>query len=178
MSGLDYIVPPRSWDNIAHLADEFRDQLGLSDKARFPVMSVLEDLLYQHFDLLEMRVVSDSEMEGAEGYTCPDGKFIAIAESVYEGAYAGNGRHRFTVAHELGHLVLHSKQPLQRNTSSVLPKAYCRSEPQANQFAAELLMPRRFFTQMDTEAVVVGRHGVSGEAANLRLRYLRGKGFI
>lgn len=178
VSGLDYIVPPLSWNKIAAIADNLRERLALSDVARFPVIAVVEELLYQKLELVEFRVVPDQEMDGAEGYTCPDGSFIAIAESVYEGACAGVGRHRFTVAHELGHLILHSKQPLHRQVGPIKSEAYRRSEPQANQFAAELLMPRSFFCANDQIKDVVKRHGVSIESANLRLRYLKGRGVI
>ena len=60
-------------------------------------------------------------------------------------------RQRFTIAHELGHLVLHHfKAPhadgrLQvRFRDKKSAQGYDREEIQANQFAAELLMPERF----------------------------------
>lgn len=52
-------------------------------------------------------------------------------------------RQRFTVAHELGHLVLHREQNIHRDTSYEIYETYAerRRETEANRFAAELLMP-------------------------------------
>lgn len=59
------------------------------------------------------------------------------------------GRQRFTIAHELGHLMLHEDETLHvdekspigfRNEQSSL--ATSTTEIEANQFAAELLMPK------------------------------------
>ncbi len=48
-------------------------------------------------------------------------------------------RQRFTVAHELGHLMLHSVDRAHRHSDSTF--AGTPREVQANQFAADLLMP-------------------------------------
>ena len=79
-------------------------------------------------------------MAGALGLTLPTGE-ILLRESVYNGACYGNGRDRFTVAHELAHGVLHKEQigfarPVDHNT-----KIYCNAEWQANEFAGRLLLP-------------------------------------
>ncbi len=62
-------------------------------------------------------------------------------------------RQRFSIAHELGHLILHKKQLFVdktvrvdfRDQTSAL--AIRREEIEANSFAAELLMPRDFIIQ-------------------------------
>lgn len=67
-------------------------------------------------------------------------------------------RQRFTVAHELGHFSLHEGRPMivdklarinLRNTVSSL--ATDKEEIEANQFAAELLMPRDMVTEFSSE---------------------------
>lgn len=72
-------------------------------------------------------------------------------------------RQRFTIAHELGHLVMHKGQEMfidrfarvnWRNGESN------REEMEANAFAAELLMPRKFVEQ-HVEKVVAARKHVS-----------------
>ena len=177
MSGQNFIVPPRSWDDIDRIAQDFRSKLGLRDVPLFPVIEVLEHIL--DFKLgVNFFVRSKREMGAAEGGTDPNGKFIILREDVYQGACDGNGRDRFTVSHEIGHLVLHSGIPLARATPETTVKAYCLSEPQANQFAAALLMPAHFFTKSDTPELVKDRHGTSHEAARLRVERLRGKGLI
>lgn len=66
-------------------------------------------------------------------------------------ALQGKARQRFTVAHEVGHLVLHDSQQLHIDRgfrlylrSEVSGQATDRDEIEANRYAAELLMPAEF----------------------------------
>lgn len=88
----------------------------------------------------------DPEVSGVL-YRLPDRIVIAVNQ-----AHA-HTRQRFTVAHELGHLILHQGRPLivdhvvrakvsLRDTRSSL--ATDREEIEANRFAANLLMPAEF----------------------------------
>ena len=177
MTGSVFRVSPRSTDDIAATAQSIRTQLGVENEPYFNVIGLLEDLLYQEWDQIRFEVCDYAEMEGAEGHTCPQGTFIALREDVYRDACRGDGRARFTVAHELGHLVLHTNQPLRRATHGEL-KPYLSSEWQADMFAAQLLMPAKFFSWVDTEQAIIQRHGVSYTAASKRLDYLKKKGKI
>ncbi len=96
-------------------------------------------------------------------------------------------RQRFTIAHEIAHLLLHKKSPVYvdrdfslsfRNQDS--SKANLRSEMEANQFAAELLMPRQFLERdlekrkdglLDEQSLLVfaKRYQVSQQALKIRL---------
>lgn len=100
------------------------------------------------------------------------------------------GRQRFTIAHEIGHLVLHEdenfhvdeKSPIGfRNEESSL--AIKDTEIEANQFAAELLMPVEFLQKeieslpdnMEAEDAVhelADRFQVSDQAMTVRLTSL------
>lgn len=60
------------------------------------------------------------------------------------------GRKRFSIAHELGHLTLHSKvnQMALCSESDIFRYRKIRpEEPEANTFAVELLMPEQFFQE-------------------------------
>lgn len=105
-----------------------------------------------------------------------------------------NTRQRFTIAHEIGHLLLHRAEGfhlddrfvfgLRSERSSLAADAY---EIEANQFAAELLMPEMFLRRDlgareldpetdDTIGELAGRYGVSTQAMTIRLSrfgYLR-----
>lgn len=102
------------------------------------------------------------------------------------------GRRRFTIAHELGHLVLHGDQtrpPFHRLAHGAAPSgdsrlgagmlpgalAYPRGELEANQFAAAMLMPARHIRELglDTARSAADRFSVSLPAAEKRLEYLR-----
>ena len=173
MSGYNHLVPPVSWAAIEDLTNDVRAVLELSDETYFPVMTVLERVLDHRLELLSLEVGSIVEMGDAEGLTCPHGTFIRLREDVYQQAWDGNGRARFTAAHELGHYVLHAGAPLARVKQSERYPSYRLSEPQANFFAASILMPRRFITDADDASTVAKSHGVSRVAARNRLNYLR-----
>lgn len=170
--GNDFIVPPRRWAEIGGIADILRHRLGLAEEPRVPVIEIIERVLDQRLALLRFEVGSQDEMGRAEGYTCPKGEFIMLREDVYEGVWVGEGRARFTTAHELGHWVMHTNIPLARATRGDGTPHYRLAEPQANQFAAEFLMPECFIDALDEEDDLIERFGVSREAARNRLRYL------
>ncbi|KIN62570.1 Neutral zinc metallopeptidase [Sulfitobacter noctilucicola] len=172
----DYIVPSRSWDNIRGVATSIRNRFGLSDHAYFPVIELIELVLDQKLNMVRFEVGTHAEMDGAEGLTCPKGEFIQLREDVYEAACRGEGRGRFTAAHELGHFAMHTNVPHTRKALGESVPTYKLAEPQANQFAAELLMPDGFCDHLDDEQSLMERHGVSFEAAGHRLRYLKKKG--
>jgi Zn-dependent peptidase ImmA (M78 family) len=172
----DFVVPARRWAEIGGIADNVRHRLGLWDDPRLPVMELLERVMDQRFGWFRLEVADHAEMEGAEGYTCPKGEFIRLREDVYAGAWRGDGRPRFTAAHELGHWAMHTNIPLARARRGDGTPAFRLAEPQANQFAAEILMPKRFITLSDDENALMERFGVSWEAARHRLSYLQKNG--
>lgn len=83
---------------------------------------------------VEVREVRDRSWSGAV-------KFEGKRAVIWLNAKENGRRRRFTLAHELGHLMLHAKdgQGLFRDSSFVGDK----QEREANQFAAVLLMPKR-----------------------------------
>lgn len=174
--GEDFKVPPLSWAAIGAKADRFRQQFSLSAIPQVPVVELIEQVLDYQLKLLRFEVGSQNEMGRAEGYTCPNGEFIMLREDVYEKVCAGDGRARFTAAHELGHWALHTNVPLARARRGDGTKPYCLAEPQANQFAAQFLMPRSFISLSDSEEDLVDRFGVSWDAAHHRLRSIRKSG--
>lgn len=170
-----YRVPPRSWEEIAFTAEAYRSALGLADKPFLPVIETLEGVMDLKLNLTSFQVGSQDEMGEAEGYTCPKGSFIMLREDVYNGAVEGAGRHRFTACHEWGHLALHANLPLARVPRGQKISSYVNSERQADHFAAEILMPAKFFGPDDDIVTVMNRHGVSAGAARNRLRFLAGR---
>ncbi|MCH4247574.1 MAG: ImmA/IrrE family metallo-endopeptidase [Acinetobacter populi] len=90
------------------------------------------------FDVLEVE-----EMPDVEALTNPDAMTIILRADTYDAlcniADPKHRRARFTVAHEIGHLILHEGFALARG--AIMHKHYEDSEWQADTFAAELLMP-------------------------------------
>lgn len=105
-------------------------------------------------------------------------------------------RRRFTIAHELGHFFLHGEQGQQevhidrtrqfavKLRSAASSRGDDAEEIEANQFAAELLMPTRFIERDfarhsfdlsdddETVSAMADQYGVSTQAMSYRLAYL------
>lgn len=175
MTKNEFIVPPKSWKDIALLSAQVRKAAGLASEPYFPIMEFIELVLDNKLNLVSLEVVAKSEMNAAEGFTYPDGSRIELREDVYRGAYAGNPRDRFTAAHELGHFLMHTNVPLARVELHQIIEPYRSSEAQADQFAAEVLMPAEFFTLDDTVEAIMKRHGTSHAASLRRMVYLSSK---
>jgi hypothetical protein len=162
------VVPARSKADIAGVANLVRKHLGLDQKAFFPVMEVYEalDLLYEdaRFEPREIH-----EMGEDHGRTYPDRNLIHIREDVYERADDHHPRDRFTMCHELGHLMLHRNVALSRIDPMKPPKIFRNSEWQADTFASHLLMPSDLLDRYHVVESVMDAFGVSSQAAAARL---------
>ena len=107
-----------------------------------------------------------------------------------------NNRQRFTIAHEIGHYLLHAGEPVHVDGANVAFRVNLRdgdsssgqddAEREANLFAAELLMPAQFLERElqvndidllndDQVATLAARYGVSAQALTFRLANL---GFV
>lgn len=138
---------------ISQYAGYVRRQFGIQDKY-IDVVKMVEDFFPRFIPNYSFRIVNDDDdidMEGVMAYTeAKDGKItMYVKEEIYDMALLDNGRARFTLAHEGGHVLMHCKENviLQRIEMS---NALCSSmeneinpEWQADQFAAELLAPLR-----------------------------------
>lgn len=136
---------------------------------KIPIVRVLEHFIYIIKGTLE--ISPDYELD-EEGKTYPDEKHIQIKESVYIRACNDDGQARFTLAHELGHLILHQNQAssFARKSTSTKHKPYEDSEWQANTFAAELLADSRKISATDTPEDLMTRFGITRMAASIRLK--------
>ncbi len=136
-----------------------------------PVESIAEDLLGLR--------IEERDLGECSGMLIPSERLILV-----NAAEATNGdvpirRHRFTIAHELGHWICHAQQDVGEGQWT-----FCRSrdlaqdadrdlEREANVFGAELLMPeaavREAWAEVADAAEVAARFEVSALAAQWRL---------
>jgi Zn-dependent peptidase ImmA (M78 family) len=142
----------------------------------------VEDIATRHLGLNIVEEDLDDDVSGAL-YRADGRAVIAVNRTHHP------NRQRFTVAHELGHYILHEGQPVfidrfarlnLRDTTSSL--AIHPEEIQANRFAAELLMPRELLLselrerlgrdRADIVLELAQRFGVSTRAMELRLTNL------
>ena len=173
MSGYCFQVPPRSLDSITASADVFRRALGVQGD-KFPLVDVMEKIIPSLWDGFSLVVGDMGEMGSAHGLAFPEKGEIWLREDVYEGYLAGQGRDRFTAAHELGHLLLHNNIGMARSIKSPSElKPYENSEWQANTFAGALLIPVETARKLKDEFELMDACGVSFDAARVRLAQLR-----
>jgi len=106
----------------------------------------------------------------------PYSRTLFIRDTVYEGICNGEPRGRFTVAHELGHILLAHQVTVNRELSSSNMKTYENSEWQANTFASEFLMPEAemFQKNLRTAQAVAENFKVSLQAAEIRVKNVWG----
>jgi transcriptional regulator with XRE-family HTH domain len=161
-----FLVSPLSAKAIRDYAIMVRRLFADDDEDRLEVMDVL----------FQWDVWPPSEMEGEEGRTIPAQQKIILREDVYTKAWKGDGRARFTVAHEIGHLLLHSDVAFTRSSDSY--PVYRDSEWQANTFSAALLMPPFVAARFDDEYQAAKAAGMTFTAAEVTLEKYRKEGLI
>lgn len=176
MSDLKAIAIARSVDTIRGLAQTVRDGLGYRDLAQIQPEHLVESALPVVLPSFVYDIKPRSRMHGAEGFAVPDRDYIAIREDVYQAARMGNGRARFTIAHELGHLLLHQSEHLVFERSERTTAKFRQPEWQADIFAAEFLMDLRKIRRDDNDVAIRQRFGVSITAARHRLAYIKRAG--
>ena len=130
-------VPTRYTEPRAHeLRERYLATYG-GNEIPVPVESIAEDLL-------GLRIEED-DLGECSGMLIPSERLILVNAAEAMSGETPTRRHRFTIAHELGHWVCHAKSMAEAPT-------YCRSqdlaqdadralEREANVFGAELLMP-------------------------------------
>lgn len=166
MSGQDYRVPPMSRSAIRGLANQLRSSMKIRGLF-FPVMEVLEFALPQIIPNFSYEIGTIEEMGGTHGLTYPQDSLIILREDIYEGALNGVGRDRMTVAHEIGHLLMHKNIAFARAEPGVEIRAFESSEWQAKCFSGELLVPMtqaHLLKNMSVEEIA-SECGVSAHAA-------------
>lgn len=174
----DFKVAPRSAKNIEELTLAWRDVLGVANQWAPNMLRLLEIELPKLPRLGQFALVtrSDEEMGDAEAYTQFNPPHIVIRNSVYRSARRGDGRSRMTLAHELGHLVMHpGAAKLRSNFPPSLtnkPKAFESAEWQANKFASLFLMPLHVVREFTSAAQISESCQVSLQAAQIRFSEL------
>lgn len=162
-----------------HVAQIYSDALaaGVSSGAPVNVDFIVEFVL--GYDLH----MGASLPPGVLGSTDGRKQVIYIADNI-----ENEGRQRFTVAHEIGHVVMHFPFLLAQAAQPALfervagPVQDDRMEWQADYFAAALLMPRELLLERYGDAARAGApidptqvadaFGVSRQAATIRLEEL------
>lgn len=167
-------VKPASKLVIKKIADAFRAciirYIG-PYKTFCPIVNALEILGNKPFAEYSFAILNndDPRLDGKWAFTSPTEKRIYISESVYNNACRNIPKDRFTIAHELGHLLLGHEFDMvfsRKNENAPIPR-YRDSEWQADTFAAYLLMPTEL-AKDKTADEIKELFGVSTSAAVAR----------
>jgi hypothetical protein len=125
---------------------------------------------------LRLEIVDDHKMGQDDARTeYLDGVLVIfVRRSVHLQAVCGDGRGRMTLAHELGHAVMHPGAPKSRRVGAAgivvdvsLLKPYESAEHQAKVFGSAFLINDDFAINFDGEHRISEEFGVSWEAAKI-----------
>jgi len=180
----DYRVNKRSDDDVRRIAERTKRAYGLARTHPVNIVRCLEsgwipteqgrqDLIY--------RTPPDCDMGEDDGLTEfeRDRVIISVRRSVHQAACFGDGRSRMTLAHELGHGVMHRGAAKHRRVGAtglaagltVIP-AYESSEHQTKVFAPAFLIHDESASKMASPEEISIQFGVSFQAAEICSRRL------
>lgn len=168
------IAAPVSKKAILDFTNYFRQKLGMENWFYVPIVPLVEVSLCRIDDSYNFIVEEKDEMKTEYANYCPQTNTMTVREDVYLAACEGDGRHRFTLAHELGHYLFHgSETAFSRCNGNDIP-IYCDPEWQANTFASFLLMPPNLIKGLDADTVMK-RCMTSRQASTFALKYANRK---
>lgn len=168
MSNVRVIVKPLSRHFIRYFTNHIRKTFKLKSPY-FPIVEFIE--MYASIDDDFNYEIVPVEKLNEYALTIPTEKLIKIREDVYIDAVNGIPRHRYTLAHELGHVFLHTPERIllaRAPSPNDIPYAE-RPEWQANTFAGELLAPADMVNTFYDEAAIAETFGVSLAVARIQL---------
>lgn len=171
------VVPGISTQAIRGYAEKVRSAFVDPNRLDFPIIEVLEFGMAKIDPQFVFDVQETDEMHEDEGRVPVGGNELILRRDVYEGACSGNGRHRFTSAHELGHFLMHRKITLAR-ARGIGDKIYTDSEWQADTFAGTLLMSPRHAPQFPNAVAMAEACRTSRQAATHMWRKYTDEGIV
>lgn len=154
---------------IQHYVREFRKRIGKEYDIYLPIVDIIELILHKIIPEFTLEILETDKLPNEYAETDILKKIIRVREDVYLDAIKNGQRSRFTLAHEIAHLLLHDEKTiLQQPTggkSSI--KTYENPEWQANTFAGELLAPSYLIGSMSPEEIK-SKCCISLEAATIQ----------
>ena len=183
-----YTAKPHSARDIEILAVQIRSLFCSPPYCKYAdILDILKNKISKKFSGFIFEIVDDNLLDGEEARTTFNPLKIQVTQRIHDAAESGNARARFTLAHELGHLLLHSKNTnrefarmpyasdYDNHDSKIV--SFRNAEWQANKFAACFLMPTDLLRDYNTIEDIKHDFGVSHAAANNRFEEVnRGKG--
>jgi len=158
-------VAPLSRIDIRKITNAIKQQFHIPFDKPFPVVKFVEYALTELG--LDYEILPDKDMSGVYAETVPEQGLLRISETTYDGACDGVPRDRFTIAHEIGHLLLHTPNRVIFTRSDNEIKPYENPEWQANTFAGELLVSMDFIQGLPVDSIAK-KYEVSLDVASIQ----------
>jgi hypothetical protein len=183
MSDDDRRVNKRYDWQVRDAASRTKDYYKVSNRRPLNIIACLQSgrILTDHGEkILVYRALEDVEMGKSDAKTEfeKDRVTISVKKSVHEKALFGDGRSRMTLAHELGHGVMHCGTPKYRmaeisgSTSFSKTNALESAEHQAKVFASAFLIHDRQAAELGSAEEISEEFGVSLQAAEIAFERL------
>jgi Zn-dependent peptidase ImmA (M78 family) len=165
-------VPFLNYEAIRRKADSFLEKHHPSKTIPIPIEEIVEFQL--ELDIVPLPGLRNIDVEG---FLYSDLSAIAVDESIY--SHVNQSRYRFTLAHEVGHLILHSQlyhesdvqnikgyKEFQKNLTQELLR---RVEWQGRCFAGLVLVPAK---ELQSQARKTAREvvGITSEPPNNQIK--------
>lgn len=148
-------VTPISRQAIWEYVRDIRSALSVDDKLYFDIVNFIERVMPELFPDFIFEICSEIDMGNLHGETIPSEHTIRVREDVYIGACKGNGRDRLTLAHEVGHYLMHNEHSIvlaKTSSSGTIPNYY-DPDWQADVFGGELLAPSYLIYNMTPQDI-------------------------
>lgn len=169
-------VAALSSESIMRKAFEARSLIQRVLQSEEPYLDPLHFLEQLHnAELIKLEIVEFEELPNEYAITIPSQRTIKLRADTYESASKGESRGRFTVAHELGHLILHANTVPQFAFSQA-PSSHHYLEDvewQANEFAGWLLVDPTCTNLLKTPRACSIGFGVSLDTAGYMLQKIK-----
>jgi hypothetical protein len=174
----DWRVTGRSDEEVRAIAERTKSEYGVARLRPVNILRLLKSgsipTSYGRKKLV-FHVVDDEQLGTIDGKTkfSKDAVTITVKRSVCDRAAMGVGRDRMTLAHELGHGVMHHSAPKFRHTGATGPtdlskvSAYESAEHQAKIFAAAFLIHDDVAAELSSALDISVEFGVSLQAAEI-----------
>lgn len=149
-------------------ANLVRNKLGIQHNYSFDSLSALNNLRATAKNF-SFRVGSDEELGTDEAIMDYDSDALIVRDFVLDNLRCGQGRARFTIAHELGHFFLGHRGRRARNKDkeTYLTSQQKIAEIEANIFASYFLIPTELGKSASNVQELVDRFQVSISAAEI-----------
>lgn len=165
---------PTSRKMIAEYANYFRRLFNMENQLYFPIVEIIELAICKIDTSFDFIILPENEMKTDYANYCPQTNIMTVREDVYIAACKDDGRHRFTLAHEMGHYLFHGNETTFSRCDNDDFPIYCDPEWQANTFASSLLMPTNLIKELDIETIM-RECCTSRQATDIALKHIKNR---